>query len=71
MEKNKLIVVLLILAVVFSVLSIALNLSLSTDFEPVNDFQSKQEAEQNDSGNYGGNLNLVIEGGLKWTQIIF
>ena len=54
------IVVLLVVAIVFSVISISMNLSVG-DFEKVSSDRSGTQPESFPIGDSDGNLNLVIE----------
>jgi len=54
--KTKLVVILLIIAIIFSIGSVVLNLSL-LNFKPVANFQQQYRP----SGNLNGNLQLFIE----------
>jgi len=57
METKKIIVVLLVIAILFSAISIILNVSLNKDFKPV----SSESTGEGVSGNLAGNINLVVE----------
>lgn len=58
-RTQKVIVALLIVAILFSAVSIAINLSVGSDFKPVtNRLSNNQDVPE---GNPSGNLNLVIQ----------
>jgi len=61
METQKLIIVLLITAILFSTVSIILNVSLSSGLKPLDKIQPATSNVI--EGNLGGNVNLVIEKG--------
>lgn len=60
MEKEKLIIVLLIVAILFSFTSIVVSVSL-TNFNPVSDFSYRAVSQTSITGNQNGNVQLGIE----------
>ena len=60
MKTNRVIILLLIAAILFSVFSIALNLSLNYSFKPVSSLQQNAASTGAASAGNGGKINLNI-----------